>query len=103
MTIDEINNKIFDVSIIQKGKEGDTLCFRVTNDILGEFIISNCHYNTDPTIFPNAKNHLNGETILKLSEEIMHNLRTPGTGTNFTFDANSKFPEGEYKNRGNIS
>jgi hypothetical protein len=74
MTIDEINNKIFDVSIIQKGKEGDTLCFRVTNDILGEFIISNCHYNTDPTFFPNAKNHLNGETILKLSEEIMHNF-----------------------------
>ena len=74
MTIDEINNKIFDVSITQKGKEGDTLCYKVTNNILGEFIISNCHYNTDPTFFPNAKNHLNGETILKLSEEIMHNF-----------------------------
>ena len=72
MTIDEINNKIFDVSIIQKGKEGNTLCFRVTNDILGEFIISNCHYNTDPTFFPKAKNHLNGETTLELSGKIMH-------------------------------
>lgn len=70
MTKEDISNKWYDVSIIDRGKDGETLCFKVYNDILGEFVIDNCYYNTDPTYFVNAHLHLNGSTSIRLSDEI---------------------------------
>ena len=74
MTIDEIKGTILNVSIINKGKEGEALCYKVNNDTIGEFIISNCYYNTDPTYFSNAKNHLNGTTTITLSDNNTHDF-----------------------------
>ena len=69
MTKEDIKNKWFNVFINNRGKDGETLCFKVYNDILGEFVIDNCYYNTDPTYFVNAHLHLNGSTSIRLSDE----------------------------------
>lgn len=68
MTKDEIKERYFEVTIINKGKDGDTLCFDVRNDLLGEFVISNCHYNTDPLYFSGSKNRLIGSCSLSLND-----------------------------------
>lgn len=68
MTKDEIKDKRFGVSILNKGIDGDTLCYKVYNDLLGEFEIGNCLYNTDPQYFPGAMNCLNGSCLLSLED-----------------------------------
>ena len=68
MKKDETNGKRFEVSILSKGKDGDTLCYKVYNDSLGEFVVGNCYYNTDPQYFPGATNCLNGSCSLSLED-----------------------------------
>lgn len=68
MKQDEIKGKTYEVSILRKGINGDTLCFKLKNDELGEFDMDNCHYNADPARFPNAKYCLNGNVVI-ITEE----------------------------------
>ena len=69
MNKEHINNRRFEVSILNKGKDGETLCYKVSNDQLGEFVISNCHYNTDPSYFKKALFHLNGNASIYTEDD----------------------------------
>lgn len=68
MIKDEIKGKWFEVPIRNIGRDGDTLCYKLHNNMLGEFIVSNCLYNTDPEFFPGAMNCLNGSCTLYLED-----------------------------------
>ena len=68
MTKDEIKEKWFDVSILNKGIDGDTLCYKVHNNLLGEFVIDNCHYQTDTRYNPDSATFINGSCTLSLDE-----------------------------------
>ena len=70
MKQDEIKNKKFEVTILNRGVERDTLCFNLYNEELGEFVVDNCHYNSDPDSDPNAKYCINGNVELKIDEEL---------------------------------
>ena len=65
-TQDDIKNKTYEVTILQKGIDGDTLCFKLYNEELGEFIINNCHYNIEPAYFQNIIHCLNGKAEITI-------------------------------------
>ncbi len=69
MKQEEIKGKTYEVSILQAGEDGDTLCFKLKNDKLGEFDMNNCHYNADPTLFPDARYFLNGNVVIITEED----------------------------------
>ena len=68
MTKDEIKEKWFEVAILNYGRDGDTRCYKLYNDLLGDFEIGNCLNNTDPEYFPGAVNCLNGSCTLSLED-----------------------------------
>lgn len=69
MNKDEINGKRFEISILKKGKEGeDTLCYKVYNDLLGEFVIGNCHDKINSQYIHSTENYLNGSCVLSLDD-----------------------------------
>lgn len=67
MTKDEIKDKCFNVSILDSGRDGDTGCYRLYHDLLGEFEIGNCHFKSIPQSGVNIL--LNGSCTLSLNEE----------------------------------
>lgn len=69
MKKEEIKGKGFEVSILNKGKEGgETLCYKVYNDFLGEFVIDNCHDKINSQYIHSTYNCLNGSCILSLDD-----------------------------------
>lgn len=74
MTREELVNKPWDVSIRNRGTEGNPLCFNVHNDTIGDFIISNCYYNAHPIVTPYATFMLNGSVSLELDDEAYHDF-----------------------------
>ena len=70
ITKDEIKEKCLEVTILNEGKDGDTLCVKVRNDFLGEFVIGNCLYNIDPQYFSCSEICLNGCCSLSLDDDV---------------------------------
>ena len=68
MKQDDIKNKTFEVAILQRGIDVDTLCFKLYNKELGEFVMDNCHYDTDPSFFPNDTFCIIGNVEIKINE-----------------------------------
>ncbi len=66
MTKDDIKERCFEVTIINKGKDGDTLCFKLRNDLLGEFIVDNCSLNSNPQYISYPGRQYNGNCTLSL-------------------------------------
>ena len=69
MKQDEIKEKTYEVIILQRGRDGNTLCFKLYNEELGEFVIGNCHFNAEPTFFPENTCCLNGNTEIMIDGE----------------------------------
>ena len=68
MTKDEIKDKWFEVAILNYGREGDKRCYKLYNDLLGEFVIGNCDLNADPQYVFGAENCLDGSCMLSLED-----------------------------------
>lgn len=66
MEQDEIKNQTYKVAILQRGRDMDTLCFKLYNEKLGEFVMCNCHYNANPSFLPNAKHLINGNVEIEI-------------------------------------
>lgn len=67
-TIDGIVNRWLDITISQRGSEGETRFFLVHNEQLGEILVTNCHLKSDPQYDSNAQNYLIGSVELILSD-----------------------------------
>lgn len=74
MNIEEIKGNTFEVDILNKGKEGNRLCYIVYNEKLGKFVISNCHYTGDPQLFTEAKNNLYGDASIESSDGLIYDI-----------------------------
>ena len=68
MNKDEIKGKSLEVSILNRGIEGDKLCYKVYNDLLGEIVIGNCDLNANPQYIPGAEHCINGSCLLFLDD-----------------------------------
>ena len=68
MRKEEIKDNYFEVTILNKGIEGEALCFNLHNDLLGDFVIGNCYLNAAPQYVPGAEKYLNGSCVLSLDD-----------------------------------
>lgn len=67
-TIDRIVNKWLDVTISQKGDEGEKKCYMLHNEQLGRILVTNCNFRRDPRYYPNAHCYLIGSVELSLTD-----------------------------------
>lgn len=69
MKQDEINDKSYEVTILNSHPDGEALSFTLCNEELGTFIMDNCHCNGDPFFFPNVILCWNGNAKLMIDKE----------------------------------